>query len=187
MKDLSNLSMNYTILTMKEGTDMNPWKSKEWMDFYSNKPFVRNALRMHYGKEIDRKVKLFFYDFSKWLRKNYAFPIRVNVYVKNSCYIKSIDGEHISATFFGPFDRLVEPYIKIAVGDYYDLIKKYDEFNALCSCIASLAHELTHYFQWINDFRLTQDQEERQAKNYAKKIVYAYLNECGYDYLDSLL
>ena len=165
---------------------MNPWKCKEWQEFYCDKLFIRSSLRMPYCKEIDGKLKLFFNDFSKWLRKNYIFPIRVNVYLKSTCYIRAVDGENVSATFWGPFDRTAEPYIKIAAGDYNKLKTRYDEFNALCSSIASLAHELTHYFQWINDWDLTPEQEERQAEYYAEKIVYAYLDECGYDYLDSL-
>ena len=164
---------------------MNPWKCQKWVDFYSHGNMVRSGLRMHYCKDINSKLKMFFADFVKWLRKN-DFPMRVNVYLKETKYVKSLDGESVSATFFGPYDRLQEPYITISVGDYNDLVAKQDDFNALCNNIASLAHELTHYFQWLNDFSLSQEQEERQARYYAKKIVYSYLNERGYDYLDEL-
>jgi len=141
---------------------------------------------MHYSKGVDDKLKLTFSDFAKWLRNKYVFPMRVNVYIKNTFYIKAADGENVSATFFGPFDRLAEPYIKIAAGDFYDLAEKYDEFNALCDSMASLAHELTHYYQWLNDAALSEIQEERQACYYAKKIVRSYLDEQGYDFLEKL-
>lgn len=141
---------------------------------------------MHYSKGIDDKLKLAFSDFSKWLRSKYVFPMRVNVYIKNTFCIKAADGENVSATFFGPFDRSAEPYIKIAAGDFYDLAEKYDEFNALCDSMASLAHELTHYYQWLNDAALSESQEERQAYYYAKKIVRSYLDEQGYDFLEQL-
>lgn len=179
--------MNGLILMMNEGDFINPWNSKKWVEFYSTAPAARGALRMHYCKEVDNKLKLGFDDFSKWLRNKYVFPMRVNVYVKNSFYIKAKDGENVSATFFGPFDRLAEPYIKIAAGDYYDLVEKYNEFNALCDNIASLAHELTHYYQWLNDVALSEAQEERQAKYYSIKVVRSYLNERGYDFLEQLI
>ena len=34
---------------------MNPWKCKEWQEFYCDKLFIRSSLRMHYCKEIDVK------------------------------------------------------------------------------------------------------------------------------------
>ncbi len=187
LNDLMNFLMNCMILMMNEGDFINPWSCKKWYEFYSSAQSVRSSLRMHYCKGIDDRLKIVFNDFSKWLRKKYVFPIRVSVYIKNSFYIKAMDGENVSATFLGPFDRLAEPYIKIAVGDYYDLVEKYNEFNALCSSIASLAHELTHYYQWLNDVVLSENQEERQANYYARKIVQTYLDEQGYDFLEQVI
>jgi hypothetical protein len=37
-----------------------------------------------------------------------------------------------------------------------------------------MAHELTHYFQWLNQLDLTLIGEERQAKRYAHLIVEDY-------------
>lgn len=34
---------------------MDPWKCKEWQEFYCDKLFIRSSLRMHYCKEIDVK------------------------------------------------------------------------------------------------------------------------------------
>lgn len=38
----------------------------------------------------------------------------------------------------------------------------------------NIAHELTHYYQWINGLQYTEVGEERQAKRYATKIVENY-------------
>ncbi|MGN0585733.1 MAG: hypothetical protein ACI4JF_00485 [Oscillospiraceae bacterium] len=105
------------------------------------------------------------------------------MYIKNEYYIKAKDGDFVSATFWEPFDITSEPYIKIAAGDYDTLVQDSGKFGAVCSTIASLAHELTHYFQWLNDVCLPDAQAERQAVYYSKKMVYMYLDERGYDLL----
>ena len=165
---------------------MNPWENNKWMQLYAEENIFRNGLRLHYDKGINDTLKLFFKSFISWLRHNYNFPVRINIYIKNKYNIKAKDGELVSATFFGPYNKLEEPYIKISVGDYYDIANSKDVYCALCSEIASAAHELTHYYQWLNNMDLSEKQEERQAEYYSKKIVYDYLYECGYDYLDSL-
>lgn len=164
---------------------MNPWKSKNWLDFYSSARVTKSGLRLHFCGEACQILKLFLFDFGKWLRIKFEFPIRVNVYFKSQAYIRAIDGEQVSGTFWGSFDREKEPYIKIAVGDFAVMTEKSNEFSALCNTAASLAHELTHYYQWLNDFQLSEVQEERQAAYYSKKIVYMYLDERGYSFLEA--
>lgn len=52
---------------------MNPWKCKEWQEFYCDKLFIRSSLQMHYCKEIDGK-------------ENYAEKIHLFfIYSVNSC------------------------------------------------------------------------------------------------------
>ncbi|MDE7294821.1 MAG: hypothetical protein K2N72_10405 [Oscillospiraceae bacterium] len=169
---------------------MNPWKCEKYKEFYTPGMQRRTGLRLHFYRSIngniDCNARLFLLNFAKWLRRNYEFPIRVNVYIKNSEFIRSLDGELVSATFFAPFDRTLEPYAKISAGDYTALVKKYGTFSALCSTAASLAHELTHYFQWINGFDLSEKQAERQAKYYSEKIVYMFLDEGGEEFLERL-
>ncbi len=46
--------------------------------------------------------------------------------------------------------------------------------NALAAILNSIAHELSHYFQWIKDFDYSKKKEERQAKYYSKKILQKY-------------
>ena len=40
-------------------------------------------------KNVDNRVKVFCKDFAKWLRKEYFFPIKVTVYVKENYRIKA--------------------------------------------------------------------------------------------------
>ena len=67
-----------------------------------------------------------------------------------------MDGEMVSATFFGPYDN--------------------GRDNAVFAILYSVAHELTHYFQWVNGLELTAIGEERQAAYYADIIIDEYMD-----------
>ena len=77
-------------------------------------------------------------------------------------------------TFFEPFLSSDEPHIRIATGDYNELENEVGKDNALASILLSLAHELTHYYQWINNIQLTPVGRERQAARYANYIIDEY-------------
>ena len=109
-----------------------------------------------------------------WLRKEYFFPIRVSIYIKSRETIKAMDGERVSATCFIPDNKHIEPYIRIAAGDYYSILERKGKNNALAAILHSIAHELTHYFQWINDIEFTEIGIERQAIRYAGFILDEY-------------
>jgi hypothetical protein len=87
--------------------------------------------------------------YARWLRSEYEFPMRVPVYLSPRIILRTIHSEEATASFFAPFHRKVEPYIRIATGDYVQLKKEKGRDNALASYIVSLSHEVIHYQQWI--------------------------------------
>ncbi len=154
---------------------MNIWKSDNWRrSIDTSRANYRYGLRLKFQKGVDTEVKKACIEFAKWLRNKYYFPVRIPVYFKASEYVKTQSGEFVSAKFFEPFDKMVEPYISIATGDIEEIERKYGKDDALAAVLCSLAHELTHYFQWINDVNLTDNQAEKQARYYKKKIVDDY-------------
>ena len=68
----------------------------------------------------------------------------------------------------------VEPYMLLAAGNYNDLCKKRGKDDALAAILFVMAHELTHYFQWINSLKLTPIGQERQATKYAGYLLDEY-------------
>ena len=116
--------------------------------------------------------------FAGWLRSEYHFPLRVSVYIKANKTLRSKDGENVVGIFFEPFSYSDEPYIKLATGDYSELKLQNGKDNALASLLLSLAHELTHYFQWINNIKLTPIGRERQATKYSHYIIDEYAASC---------
>ncbi len=116
--------------------------------------------------EVRQAVKLF----ARWLRAHFPFPIRVPVYLFPTEQIMTRKRELVSASFFAPFDRSVEPYIRVATGDYTALRQKNGRDNALASILCSVAHEVVHYEQWSQSRELC----EREALRRASAIVRSY-------------
>ena len=154
---------------------MHIWTIKKWvkhLDYYASN--YRKGLRLRIDKDVDPEVKRACKEFCQWIRSEYYFPVRVPVYIKATKHIKALDGELVSATFFSPFDKKDEPYARVSAGDFQELSKEQGKDNALAAILGSVAHELTHYFQWINGVVLTEIGEERQAKAYVGFILDEY-------------
>ena len=112
----------------------------------------RSGLRLRTISGVDPEVRRSCIEFAKWLRKNMDFPIRIVIYLKKDYQVKNLTTkELVSATFFAPNDKKVESYIKIATGDYQELLEELGTDNALASILNSIAHELIHYQQWLKD------------------------------------
>ncbi len=148
------------------------WLCDDWGKYVPEN--CRKGVRLKFEKGVDEEVVRACKEFVAWLRKEYEFPIRVPIYFKNTKYIKSQNGQFVSAIFLGPYDKSLEPYIRIAVDDYYDMLTERGKDNALASILHSVAHELSHYFQWLKDLDSGKLNIERQAKYYADEILLDY-------------
>jgi hypothetical protein len=102
--------------------------------------------------------------YAKWLRQNYEFPIRVPVYLLPGEFVTTIHGSRCSASFFAPWERTVEPYIRIATGDYPALRKSIGRDNALAGYLQSLSHEVVHYLQWTSTGEVWEKGVVRRAR-----------------------
>ena len=136
----------------------------------------KTGLRLRFEKDVDPDVKRECLKFAKWLRKEYRFPVRVCVYIKNKRRIKAIDGEYVCGTFWRPDNYRDYPFIRLAAGDYSEMCSEEGPVNAIYEIILCMAHELTHYYQWINSLKLTLIGEERQAQNYSSFILNEYID-----------
>ena len=155
--------------------EMHIWTEDKWKKFYDLSDLHhRTGVRLRFDKSVDPEVKRACKEFVSWLRKQYFFPIRVPIYIKSGEKIKANDGGMASATCLIPENKKMEPYIRIATGDYYAIKAKEGQDNALAAILGSIAHELTHYFQWANDLKLTDSGCERQAKKYVDYILDEY-------------
>lgn len=159
----------------KKKSVLHIWTMKKWVRFldYDHNHY-RTGLRLRFEKDVDPEVKRACKEFCKWLRTEYYFPVRVPVYVKCSKHIKALDGELVNGTFFMPMKRPEEPYARVATGFYQKDLLKRGQDNALASILLTIGHELTHYFQYINNIPLTEIGKDRQASIYASLILDEY-------------
>lgn len=155
---------------------MHIWTLENWKYNFTNIQSRRSGLRFRFTPDVNTEVRGACLKFGKWLRKEYFFSIRVPVYVKGKKYIKAMDGEMVYGTFFQPYNKTYEPYIRVATGSYTDNSITLGRDDALALILETIAHELTHYFQWINDIGLTEIGYERQASSYADYILDEYAN-----------
>jgi hypothetical protein len=121
----------------------------------------RTGIRIR-GQRGDAEVRAAFIRFASWLRAEYRFPIRVPVYLLPGECVPAIDGLESTAAFFAPYSRSDEPIIRVATGEYLQLKRQYGRQRALASRIVSFAHEVVHYFQWLNG-SVTEQNVQRQA------------------------
>lgn len=155
------------------------WHSDQWKKHINpNDSTIQRGFHLHFEKGVDESVRIFCRSFAKWLRTEFRFPLRLNVYIKSDYRIKAKDGEAVVGTMWRPedYDFLKNgyPYIRLAVGDYCELVEERGEEQAMWAILATFAHELTHYYQYINDLPLTEIGEERQASAYVNRILQAY-------------
>jgi hypothetical protein len=126
--------------------------------------YPRTGLRLRCERGVSPEVRMVCIKFCKWLRTQIDFPIRVVIYLKKDYQIRNITTkEMVSATFLAPYDKDVEPYIRIATGDYYDLIKERGKKDALYAMLDCIAHEIIHYQQWLEDKKLNEEDAEEQG------------------------
>ncbi len=132
----------------------------------------RQGLRIR-SRGADPEVRTTLIQFARWLRSQYDFPIRVPVYLYPSEMLLTMHGKRVSASFFAPWSRRVEPFIRIAAGEYLRLKKEWGREYALASHLISLAHEVIHYLQWVE----TGETWERGVASRARAMVRRYYTD----------
>lgn len=137
---------------------------------------VRAGLRLRCSNGVNSEVRRACLVFCKWLRKERDFPIRVVVYLKKDDRIKNMDGKLVVATFFAPYDKTNEPYIRIATGDYNELLKERGKDNALVAYLRSIAHEVVHYKQWLKGVNFDEQKANRESKSLIRKYAQTRLH-----------
>lgn len=152
---------------------MNIWRLNKWKKYFS--PEIRKGLRIKCSNNVNTELKLACLEFAKWLREQYYFPVRIPIYLHDAPFVRTSDGDSVDGYFFEPLSYNWEPYICVATGKYESTALIEGSYSAIASVLFTIAHELTHYFQWINGVELTEIGSERQATNYGRLILWDYM------------
>lgn len=150
---------------------MNPWKCKEWKKL-DEEYLLEKGILLTSETDVSQNIKDEFVQFDKWLLNHFDFPVQLKVYLVNSEKVQMSNGTLTYGIF--KYYRKRYPIIKIPVGS--------GEHNwDIEEIFGSYVHELTHYFQWVNDYEQTDEESERQANYHRFRIVRNYYKDMGRD------
>jgi len=108
-----------TLLAAARSTHPFPDKHDMWA-----KPPRTGGLRIR-GHRGHPDVHAAIMRFAKWLRTIESYPVRIPVYLSPYRFLTTTDDRTVSALFLAPYDPAVEPYIRIATGDYPELLAEH--------------------------------------------------------------
>ena len=149
---------------------MNLWK--KFTLSQSDTP-VSQGFSMRFEKGIDSEFRKLCLMFSTWLRRNYRFPVHLNIYIKNCKTITLMDGSQAYGGF--RYFETKPPYIRIPAQIDPQEYEDAENIEIYYSILGSLVHELAHYFQWAAGM----DIAESQANYYRFRIIRQFCEACG--------
>lgn len=152
------------------------WVDIKYKDQYANSANATGIRYKFYEYDsfFDATVVKEINSFVAFLRKLYYFPIRLNILFCNTQGFKNPLDNH---TYYGAFysmedeKRKIYPRISIAAN--------VSENNSLKDIFFTLAHEITHYYQWyfFEEERRTDRSLEIEANKWAQYILDLYFYE----------
>lgn len=133
-----------------------------------------NGLRLIFLDGVSNVERASCKSFCDWLKRKYWFPIRIYIVFVPQKKFKSLDDGHY---YYGIFysnladKRFKYPRICVAVHCKSD--------EDVQNCYFTIAHELTHYFQWYfyEDEKCSSRSLEIGANKWARYIVDNYLRD----------
>ena len=154
---------------------MHIWTLERWKRYIDSSGIsLQSRIRVISDSGINEDLKQSCRNFILWVKAEYYFPVPLCVKIKKQPVLKTQDGEGAVGTFWEPTDNTTLPYIRIAVGDYPELLEAEGRDDAIATILTVIAHEMTHYFQWLNAIPLTDRGRERQAVQYSHFIIHEY-------------
>ena len=110
--------------------------------------------------------------------EEFQFPVKVSVFSRQMIVLKPQMVNVFLLFLLNHTERADTHIFTIAVGSYAEHKDKVGRDAALGGILRSAAHELTHYYQWLNDVRLTGRGYEIQARYYADVVIDWYATTC---------
>ena len=139
-----------------------------------------NGISLHFEKGIEPEFRKLCIQFVSWLRKNYSFPVHINVYIKDCEKIRLIGGQ-MAYGGFRYFENRA-PYIRIPARIEPNVREAYEDIEIYYSILSSLVHELTHYYQWVSQLAQTDAVSERQANYFRFRVIEQFCKDCDLPY-----
>ena len=106
-------------------------------------------IKIVYDDGVDQYVKDVIYNFCRNLERNYQFVVPLNIYVVNKPHLDNEAGDKSVCAYGSPW-KLSErgAYIKMAVGDYDDLVRERGRYDAVFAILEPLSDKIIIYLTW---------------------------------------
>ena len=152
------------------------WIDKDYRKYYkdSEKASGIRYKFYDYGNDFDEHTIEAIKKFIVFLRKNFYFPIRLNLLFCNTQVFRHhIDNHTYYGAFYSMDDEKRKVYPRISIAS--EVTKN----NMLEDILFSLAHEITHYYQWyfLEEDKRSSRSLEIEANKWSRYILDLYFNE----------
>lgn len=127
-----------------------------------------------YGNDFDESTVDNIKKFINFLRKNYYFPIRLNIlFCDTQVFRHHIDNHVYYGAFYSMDDEKRKIYPRISIAS------KVTKNNSLEDILFTLTHEITHYYQWffLEEDKRTSRSLEIEANKWSNYILDLYFND----------
>ena len=134
------------------------------------------GISFRFEKGIEPEFRTLCMRFAAWLRKEYVFPVHINVYIKDCEKIRLLGGQMAYGGF--RYFESRSPYIRIPARIEPAARDEYEDIEIYYGILSSLVHELTHYYQWAAGLEQTNAVSERQANQFRFRIIEQFCKDC---------
>jgi hypothetical protein len=152
-----------------EVIDLIFWIEKQFKKEYINSA-KNSGVRCKFSIDFNESARKEIENFIKFIRINYYFPIRLNIsFFEKTHFVSDVDGHKYYGIFYDG-DSAKKAYPKIHIAG------KLTKGNPMYEILLSIAHEITHYYQWyfLEDIKRTDRSLEIEANKWAKYILHSY-------------
>ncbi|WP_332375157.1 hypothetical protein [Lactococcus cremoris] len=127
---------------------------------------------LRFTPTVHRLIKKEIFRYFVWLDKNYEFPKKIVIYISGGKFVfGEIAWKEKMLTNFSVFPEKGDGSIlKMACGDYIELLKEYDFQDMLGIMLFSLSENIQNYYQWVDDLEF----DEEKAKESAQEMLDEY-------------
>lgn len=147
------------------------WIEKKDKKEYND--FRQQGLRLKFYPGLTEDDHREYCLFCNWLRKQYFFPVRVYLcFVAQKAFYDMNDGHK----YYGVFYSDLECKERGAIYPRIFVAAKSESKDERASCIFTIIHELTHYFQWYfyEDEKRSDRSLEIEANRWARYLLWKY-------------
>ena len=139
-------------------------------DIWKTDAVENTSVRLHFSKGVHPQLRKEIMLFLRWIRREYVFPRKIDIQISDEMFVLTfLTDEQVSASIFIPDNERFNVLIRVSTGDYLSTVQNDGYRVAVCSILGSIAHELTHYYQWVKDHDCRFNEAQARAK--AVRIV----------------